>query len=280
MTDPTMEESTLEFLAGGGEMGRRIREFDWQATELGPSRSWPQSLKTCIRIMLSSKQPIWIGWGPRLLKFYNDAYIDIVRGKHPYALGEPASVVWKDIWKDIEPMLSRAMERDEGTYEESRLLIMVRSGFPEETYYTFSYTPVLGDDGRPAGMICYNTADTERIISERALKTMQQLDSLGEKKREDEVFAQVGRALSANPLDFPFALLYRISEDGEQASLVTTSGVSRDDERLDAHIRLGDPGDRYAHTYYDDEWVSRQGLDLAPHLATIDRFLTTGAWPA
>lgn len=246
MTDPTMEESTLEFLAGGGEMGRRIREFDWQATELGPSRSWPQSLKTCIRIMLSSKQPIWIGWGPRLLKFYNDAYINIVRGKHPYALGEPASVVWKDIWKDIEPMLSRAMERDEGTYEESRLLIMVRSGFPEETYYTFSYTPVLGDDGRPAGMICYNTADTERIISERALKTMQQLDSLGEKKREDEVFAQVGRALSANPLDFPFALLYRISEDGEQASLVTTSGVSRDDERLDAHIRLGDPGDRYA----------------------------------
>ncbi|SEJ04997.1 His Kinase A (phospho-acceptor) domain-containing protein [Dyadobacter sp. SG02] len=244
MTDPT-EQSTLEFLAGGGEMGRRIREFDWQATGLGNPRDWPQSLKTCIRIMLSSKQPIWIGWGHSLLKFYNDAYIDIVRGKHPHALGEPASVVWKDIWKDIEPMLSRAMERDEGTYVESRLLIMVRSGFPEETYYTFSYTPVLGDDGRPAGIICYNTADTERILSERALKTMQQLDSLGEKKREDEVFAQVGRALSANMLDFPFAVLYKISEDGEHASLVATSGVDRDDERLDAHIRLADASDRY-----------------------------------
>ena len=192
MIDPT-EQTTLEFLAGGGEMGRRIREFDWQATGLGSPGGWPQSLKTCIRIMLSSKQPIWIGWGPQLLKFYNDAYIDIVRGKHPHALGEPASVVWKDIWKEIEPMLSRAMERDEGTYVESRLLIMERSGFPEETYYTFSYTPVLGDDGRPAGMICYNTADTERIIGERALKTMQQLDSLGEKKREEEVFAQVAR---------------------------------------------------------------------------------------
>ncbi len=244
MSDP-MEQTTLEFLAGGGEMGRRIREFDWQATELGHPRGWPQSLKTCIRIMLSSKQPIWIGWGPRLLKFYNDAYIDIVRGKHPHALGEPASVVWKDIWKDIEPMLSRAMERDEGTYVESRLLIMVRSGFPEETYYTFSYTPVLGDDGRPAGMICYNTADTERILSERALKTMQQLDSLGEKKREDEVFAQVGRALSANTLDFPFAVLYRISEDGEHADLVATSGVDRNDARLDEHIWLSDPDGRY-----------------------------------
>ena len=226
-------------------MGRRIREFDWQATGLGNPRRWPQSLKTCIRIMLSSKQPIWIGWGPELLKFYNDAYIDIVRGKHPHALGEPASVVWKDIWKDIEPMLSRAMQRDEGTYVESRLLIMERSGFPEETYYTFSYTPVLGDDGRPAGMICYNTADTERIIGERALKTMQQLDSLGEKKREEEVFAQVGKALSANPLDFPFAVLYKISEDGGHASLVATSGVDSDDERLDAHLRLADPGDRY-----------------------------------
>lgn len=244
MTDPK-EQTTLEFLAGGGEMGRRIREFDWQATELGSPRDWPQSLRTCIRIMLSSKQPIWIGWGPRLLKFYNDAYIDIVRGKHPHALGEPASVVWKDIWKDIEPMLSRAMERDEGTYEESRLLIMVRSGFPEETYYTFSYTPVLGDDGRPAGMICYNTADTERILSERALKTMQQLDSLGEKKREDEVFAQVGRALLANPLDFPFAVMYRVSDDGAHAHLVATSGVDRASPLLDEQIRLAEPGDRY-----------------------------------
>lgn len=245
MTDP-VQHTTLEFLAGGGEMGRRIREFDWAAAGLGDPQMWPQSLKTCIRIMLSSKQPIWIGWGPGLLKFYNDAYIDIVRGKHPQALGQPASVVWKDIWKDIEPMLSRAMQRDEGTYVESRLLIMERSGFPEETYYTFSYTPVLGDDGRPAGMICYNTADTERILSERALKTMQQLDSLGEKKREDEVFAQVGRALSANPLDFPFAVLYKISEDGEQAGMVATSGVDAADARLDAHIRLSEPGVRYA----------------------------------
>ncbi|OJV14773.1 MAG: hypothetical protein BGO21_18955 [Dyadobacter sp. 50-39] len=245
MTDPT-EQTTLEFLAGGGEMGRRIREFDWNATALGSPRDWPQSLKTCIRIMLSSKQPIWIGWGQTLLKFYNDAYIDIVRGKHPHALGEPASVVWKDIWKDIEPLLSRAMERDEGTYVESRLLIMERSGFPEETYYTFSYTPVLGDDGRPAGIICYNTADTERILSERALKTMQQLDSLGEKKQEDEVFTQVGKALSANSLDFPFAVVYRISEDGEHARLVATSGVSRDDDRLDADVRLSEPAGHYA----------------------------------
>lgn len=244
MTDPG-RNNALEFLAGGGEMGRRLRGFDWESNELGDPESWPQGLKTCVRIMLSSKQPIWIGWGSSLIKLYNDAYIDIVRGKHPQSLGEPASVVWKDIWKDIEPLLTRAMERDEGTYVESRLLIMERSGFPEETYYTFSYTPVLGDDGRPAGIICYNTADTERILSERALKTMQQLDSLGEKKSEDQVFAQVGRALAANPLDFPFALLYRVS-DGS-ARLVATSGVARDHPMLDATVWLSDPNERYEH---------------------------------
>jgi hypothetical protein len=226
---------TLEFLAGGGEMGERIRNFAWHQNPLGGPEHWPQSLKTCVRIMLSSKQPIWIGWGPQLIKLYNDAYIDIVRGKHPVAMGQPASVVWKDIWKDIEPLLSRAMLRDEGTYVESQLLIMERSGFPEETYYTFSYTPVLGDDGRPAGIICYNTADTERIINERSLKTMQQLDPLGQKKTEEEVYRQAARALAANTLDFPFAsYLQNYVHDGQAAEMIAGSGLLR--------IRVSFPG--------------------------------------
>lgn len=78
-----------EFLAGGGEMGERIREFDWSATPLGPLHTWPQSLRTCMRIMLTSRQPIWIGWGKELIKLYNDPYKAIVGGKHPWALGKP-----------------------------------------------------------------------------------------------------------------------------------------------------------------------------------------------
>src|ERR1700735_5665807 len=88
-----------EFLSGGGEMGRRIREYDWSITSLGPVHTWPQSLRTCIRIMLASRQPIWIGWGRDLIKLYNDPYKAIVGGKHPWALGQPASVVWRDIWR-------------------------------------------------------------------------------------------------------------------------------------------------------------------------------------
>ena len=104
-----MGKNIPEFLSGGGEMGERIRNFDWSATSLGPPEQWQQSLKTCVRIMLTSSQPIWIGWGKELIKLYNDPYKAIVGGKHPHALGQPASVVWKDIWKHIADMLHRVM---------------------------------------------------------------------------------------------------------------------------------------------------------------------------
>src|SRR4030095_7189683 len=107
-----------EFLSGGGEMGEIIRNFDWANSPLGSPEDWEPSLKTCVRIMLSSTQPIWIGWGRELIKLYNDPYLSIVRGKHPWALGQPASVVWKELWKDIGPALTNAMTRDIGYYTE------------------------------------------------------------------------------------------------------------------------------------------------------------------
>jgi len=202
-----------EFLSGGGELGRLIREYDWEATPLGPVNTWPQSLRTCIRIMLASRQPIWIGWGPDLIKFYNDPYRAIVGGKHPWALGKPASVVWKDIWTDIEPLLKTVMEKDEGTYVESQLLIMERNGYPEETYYTFSYTPIPGDDGSTAGMICANSDDTDRIISERQLKTLTQLGKqLTDTRSYAEVIDRTINTLNDNLFDFPFTLFYRLQD--------------------------------------------------------------------
>ena len=206
--------SVPEFLSGGGEMGQRIRDNDWSKTSLGPVETWPQSLRTCIRIMLTSRQPIWIGWGKDLIKFYNDPYIAIVGGKHPWALGKPASLVWKDIWKDIEPMLKQVMEKDEGTYVESQLLIMERNGYPEETYYTFSYTPIPGDDGKTAGMFCANTDDPERITSERQLKTLTQLGkSLVDCKTSEEIIKKTMATFEENPYDFPVAILRTIVDN-------------------------------------------------------------------
>lgn len=206
--------SIPEFLSGGGEMGQRIREYDWSKTSLGPVETWPQSLRTCIRIMLTSRQPIWIGWGKELIKFYNDPYKAIVGGKHPWALGKPASEVWKDIWKDIEPMLKQVMEKDEGTYVESQLLIMERNGYPEETYYTFSYTPIPGDDGKTAGMFCANTDDTDRITSERQLKTLTQLGKrLVDCKTNEEIIDKTMATFQENPYDFPVVIFRTIVDN-------------------------------------------------------------------
>src|ERR1700744_719741 len=192
-----------EFLSGGGEMGQRIREYDWASTPLGPVESWPQALRTCIRIMLDSRQPIWLGWGKELIKLYNDPYIAIVGGKHPTALGQPASVVWKAIWRQIGPMLHTVMEEDQGTYVESQLLIMERNGYPEETYYTFSYTPIPGDDGGTAGMICFNVDDTDRILSERQLQTLTTLaKNLTDCVAYDDAVRRTMSALNENGSDF------------------------------------------------------------------------------
>ena len=206
--------SIPEFLAGGGELGQRIREYDWASTPLGPVHSWPQSLRTCVRIMLTSRQPIWIGWGKELIKLYNDPYKAIVGGKHPWALGTPATIVWKEIWNSIEPLLKTVMEKDEGTYVESQLLIMERNGYPEETYYTFSYTPIPGDDGGTAGMICANTDDTDRIISERQLRTLTELGkATTDSKSNAQVIRETIHTFKQNPHDFPFALFYSIDNN-------------------------------------------------------------------
>ena len=203
-----------EFVAGGGEMGQRIRDYDWRTTPLGPMENWPQSLRTCVRIMLTSRQPIWIGWGTELIKLYNDPYKSIVGGKHPWALGKPASIVWQDIWRDIEPLLKQVMEKNEGTYVESQLLIMERNGYPEETYYTFSYTPIPGDDGHTAGMICANSDDTERIISERQLKTLTELGkNLNDSKSNEEIICRTITTLGSNTRDFPSIFFYSLRDN-------------------------------------------------------------------
>ncbi|HEY3403604.1 MAG TPA: response regulator [Ohtaekwangia sp.] len=230
-----------EFLSGGGEMGKLIREFDWSKTSLGPVTQWPKSLRTCVQIMLTSRQPYWIGWGKDLIKLYNDPYQAIAGGKHPWALGKPASVVWRDIWKDIGPMLKTVMEENEGIYVESQLLIMERNGYPEETHYTFSYTPVAGDDGGTEGMICANSDDTERILSERQLRTLTELGkAFTEVKSNEDVYQRTIEAVSNNNYDFPFAVLYQLV--GTQATVVNSTPLENSKHRVPSSVELPSEG--------------------------------------
>jgi PAS domain S-box-containing protein len=220
---------SVAFLAGGGELGALMRAFDWRRTPLGPPEDWPQSLKTAVRIMLTSRQPIWIGWGDELIYLYNDAYQSIIGGKHPDALGQPASVVWREIWDDIGPMLATAMSGDEGTYVEEQLLIMERNGYPEETYYTFSYSPIPADGaggGRAGGIICANTDDTRRVLGERQIALLRELAAdTADARTWQDACARSARALATNPWDVLFALLYMAEPGGAGVVLAGACGI-------------------------------------------------------
>jgi two-component sensor histidine kinase len=220
------KDTDLAFLQGGGEMGGRIRGHDWSKTALGPAAGWPRSLKTCVRIMLTSRQPMFVWWGEEMINLYNDAYKDIVGGKHPHALGMPASEVWREIWDEAGPRARSALHRAEGTYDEALQLIMERNGYKEETYYTFSYSPVPNDDGTTGGILCANTDETQRIIGERRLSLLRDLAArTWDANTVEEAYALSAEALGANPRDVPFALIYALDEDRQMATLAGRCGI-------------------------------------------------------
>ena len=231
-----------DFLSGGGELGRLIREFDWSATPLGAFDTWPQSLKVALRIMLNSSQPIWIGWGKQLIYFYNDPYKSIIGGKHGWALGRPVKDVWSEIWSDIEPMLDMAMSGGRGTYVEEQLLVMERNGYPEETYYTFSYSPIPNDDGNAGGIICANTDDTPRVIGERQLALLRDLAADATRARTwQEVCARSAQALGTNARDLPFAMIYMADDIAAPTlELACASGVDREHRAAPRSIATDD----------------------------------------
>ena len=209
-------------------MGARIRAFDWTRTPLGPPEQWPHGLKTAVRIMLTSRQAMWIGWGAELTYLYNDPYKSIIGGKHPQALGQPTETVWREIWAEIGPMLATALQGDQGTYVEAELLIMERNGYPEETYYTFSYSPIPNDSGGTGGIICANTDDTERVIRERQLALLQQLAAAAPSRTPSPTPARAApAALRSNPRDIPFALLYLRAADRQTMQLAARPRGSR-----------------------------------------------------
>lgn len=207
-------------------MGERTRTFDWSSTPIGPIERWPQSLITSVRIMLASQQPIWIGWGLELIYLYNDPYKSIIGGRHPSALGKPTREVWPEIWHVIGPMLQTALEGVEGTYVEEQLLIMQRHGFSEETYYTYSYTPIPNDDAI-GGIICANTDDTQRVIGRRRISLLQELAASAGARNVDEICHRVTAALAGNQRDLPFALIYLLDSSGKNLVLSGAAGIPR-----------------------------------------------------
>ena len=155
------------WLAGGGEMGERIRALDWASTPLGPTSTWPQSLRSAISILLPSKAQICLFWGPELVKLYNDAYIPVLGGKHARCSACPAVEVWSEIWDVLGPLLDGVIETGEAFRAYDHPFYLIRHGFAEETYFDVSYDPVRDETGRVGGVFCIVERD-DRPRAERA----------------------------------------------------------------------------------------------------------------
>jgi len=266
--------SANDVFAGGGELGGLMRHVEWTESPLGPVKGWPQSLQTVVRILLTSRYAMWMGWGPDLAFLYNDTYARMTLGKkHPWALGKPAREVWSEIWADIEPRIQRVLDGGRATWDEALLLFLERSGFKEETYHTFSYSPLSGDDGRIMGMFCVVTEETERVVGERRLSFLRLLASaLAAAIVEKDVLKATENSLMQNQKDLPFTLTYLIGQDG-QARLACSSGIEGGHPAAPWEIGPGD----------ESFWPMADSLSSKADVIVHDlkgRFgnLPTGAW--
>ncbi|MDH7800240.1 MULTISPECIES: sensor histidine kinase [unclassified Rhizobium] len=155
-----------DFPYDDSEMGKAIRRFDWASTSTGPIETWPVSLKTTVQMILKQGHAICLFWGPDLNIIYNDAYRPLLGLKEQDALGKPFHILWSDVWDDVKPFVDEALS-GRGTFAEDLHLVMDRNAYPEDTYWTFSYSPLYDDHGKVAGLINITVETTPTVESRK-----------------------------------------------------------------------------------------------------------------
>ena len=259
-------------LGGPGEMAALMRSVDWPATALGAVESWPVSLCTAVRILLGSRQGMWLVWGPQQVFLYNDAWRTMTSAqRHPGALGHPAAEVWPDAWPAVQERIAPVLATGSPVFDDELMLLMQRGERLEETYHTVSYCPVPDDDGHISGLLCIGVDDTARVLQERRMRCLRETTAIVARAQpEDAMAAALQRVLGRCARDLPFTLAYLFDDCGD-ARLVCTSGISRGHPGAPESIAAGDAA----------AWPAaavRQGGTLVLHdLAGLGE-LPRGAW--
>jgi len=208
-------------------MGERIRSFDWSSTSVGPPERWPQALKNALGMILHSRYQMFVWWGPEFINFYNDAYRSALGNRHPEALGRRASEVWSDIWDTVGPQAEQVFYGNRSTWNDNQLLVMERYGYPEETFFSYSYSSIPSDEGGSGGVFCACTETTGWVIGERRLAALRQLASAtASAKSIAQTCELAAHVLREYDRDVSFALFYLIAEGGTQARLCARTGIA------------------------------------------------------
>lgn len=254
-----------------------MRAFDWSSSPVGPAADWPASLKTAVSICIGSRYPIVLWWdNPAYTMFYNDGYIPILGvTKHPGWLGRSGKDCWKEIWSTVGPMLDSVFETGVATWSEDLLLVMDRNLPREETYFTFSYSPIQGAGDKVDGIFCACYETTGRVVGERRLQTLRDLGrTVMEVRSTEEACEAAVKTLAENTYDIPFALVYLLDDDGKKARFVCASGTEANETGAPAEIELTD-SDSWPLGQVFETGATESVSDLPKRIGE----LTSGPWP-
>lgn len=228
-------------------MGERTRNLDWSGTPLGAPQAWPQSLRTAVGLVLHAKQPMFVAWGPDLTLIYNDGYATILGNKHPRALGQAFSEAWSDIWPQFGPIVRAVMAGEAQSFDDLPIP-MRRYGYQEDTWFSFSYTPLRDENGQIAGLFCACSETTSKIHAEQALRA-----------QEAELEARVAERTAE------LARVWRNSRD--LLVVIGADGVFRAVNPAWTAVLGHEPGEVVGRSFLDFIWPD----DAAPSQGALDR---------
>lgn len=235
-------------VTAGSATGALAREVDWAATPLGVPSTWPPALRLTVEMCFSTRFPVLVTWGPELTMIYNDGYREMLGSdKHPGAMGAPLAEVWKEIWDDLRPSVDAVMQRGERTWEVDRHLVTNRSGYDEDVYFTYSYSPIRDSSDEVRGLLDIVTETTERVVEQRRMRLLGDLSAALTTARDDlDALSSSALALFEGAPDVLAAALY-VRGAGGALALQGSAGASRGAEAPD------DVVDRVARTGVAEE---------------------------
>ena len=263
-----------DWLVGGGEMGKLIRSMDWSKTPLGPIESWPQSLRTTVSLCLASNFPISLAWGPKHVQIYNDGYWPICGEKHPHSMGQDFSECWASPWPVIGEAFTRALA-GETSFLENQRMFLDRNGYLEETFFTFSFSPIRDETG-VAGLFHPVTETTAQMLSERRTRALRDLAArAGKAQTMEEACTLAAQTLSEYQLDLPFVLFYLFDARGKEARLIASTALPQGSVASPAVVDLGVP----QKSTWPLAEVARSGAQHVDDVETRFGHLSCGEYP-
>ncbi|RPI23458.1 MAG: PAS domain S-box protein [Acidobacteria bacterium] len=267
--------------AGDGEIAGVMGTINWANTPVGPVSAWSPALRTIVGLLLHSRFPLALWWGPDFVQIYNDAYSSLTGVKHPGPMGQPADECRSEIWRLAGPIIQAAFSGKPATFSQDLSLLIDRNAFQQETHFKVAYTPVPDESAKPCGIggvLGTFTLTTEQVHEERRLRTLHELaTSTAGAKTPEQACEAAAAAFLKNPWDVPFALFYLLDEDGREARLAASSGFGGQTHANPATVDLRRPASPESAWPLGRILEARQVEVLANLPSTFGR-LPTGCW--